>query len=74
MRPLIGVTTSEMRPSGASTLRRQGEPAHEEMALGMTYLCAIEAAGGVPVVLPPVVSDVGGPARAPGRHLPVRRP
>ena len=26
MRPLIGVTTSEMRPSGLSTLRRQGEP------------------------------------------------
>ena len=40
MRPLIGVTTSELRPSGAGTLRRQGEPAHPEMALGMTYLQA----------------------------------
>src|SRR3954454_18142539 len=60
MRPLIGVTTSELRPSGASTLRRQGEPAHPEMALGMTYLCAIEEAGGVPVVLPPFASDVDG--------------
>jgi len=59
MRPLIGVTTSELRPSGASTLRRQGEPPHPEMALGMTYLLAIERAGGVPVVLPPVVTDVG---------------
>ena len=58
MRPLIGVTTSEMRPSGASTLRRQGEPAHAEMALGMTYLRAVERAGGVPVVLPPSVSNV----------------
>jgi putative glutamine amidotransferase len=58
MRPLIGVTTSELRPSGMSTLRRQGEPAHPEMALGMTYLQAIERAGGVPVVLPPCVSDL----------------
>src|SRR3954468_11143736 len=58
MRPLIGVTTSELRASGMSTLRRQGEPPHPEMALGMTYLQAIERAGGVPVVLPPCVSDV----------------
>jgi putative glutamine amidotransferase len=58
MRPLIGVTTSELRPSGLSTLRRQGEPAHPEMALGMTYVQAIERAGGVPVVLPPCVSDL----------------
>jgi putative glutamine amidotransferase len=54
MRPLIGVTTSELRPSGAGTLRRHGEPAHPEMALGMTYMRAIEAAGGMPVVLPPL--------------------
>ena len=59
MRPLIGVTTSELRPSGASTLRRQGEPPHAEMALGMTYLRAIERAGGVAVVLPPFPGDVG---------------
>jgi putative glutamine amidotransferase len=54
MRPLIGVTTSELRPSSAGTLRRHGEPPHPEMALGMTYLRAIEAAGGMPVVLPPL--------------------
>ena len=54
MKPLIGVTTSEMRSSRASTLRRHGEPAHAEMALGMTYLRAIEEAGGMPVVLPPL--------------------
>jgi putative glutamine amidotransferase len=59
MRPLIGVTTSELRPSGLATLTRQGEPDHPEMALGMTYLQAIERAGGVPVVLPPCVSDLG---------------
>jgi putative glutamine amidotransferase len=54
MKPLIGVTTSELRASGAGTLRRHGEPPHAEMALGMTYLRAIEAAGGMPVVLPPL--------------------
>jgi putative glutamine amidotransferase len=54
MRPLIGVTTSELRASGAGTLRRHGEPPHAEMALGMTYLRAIDAAGGMPVVLPPL--------------------
>jgi putative glutamine amidotransferase len=54
MKPLIGVTTSELRPSGAGTLRRHGEPPHAEMALGMTYLRAIDAAGGMPVVLPPL--------------------
>jgi putative glutamine amidotransferase len=81
MRPLIGVTTSELRPSGLSTLRRQGEPAHPEMALGMTYLHAIERAGAVPVVLPPCVSDLeallarldgiclsGGPDLDPGAY------
>jgi putative glutamine amidotransferase len=54
MRPLIGVTTSEMRPSAMATTRRQGEPAHPEMALGMTYLRTLDAAGAMPVVLPPV--------------------
>ncbi len=61
MRPLIGVTTSEMRRGDNSTLRRHGEPPHPEMALGMTYLQAIERAGGMPVVLPPLSpSDVPG--------------
>jgi putative glutamine amidotransferase len=54
MRPLIGVTTSEMRPSAMATTRRHGEPPHPEMALGMTYMHALEAAGAMPVVLPPV--------------------
>src|SRR5215212_8789073 len=60
MRPLIGVTTSELRASGACSLRRQGEPPHAEMALGMTYLRAIERAGGMPVVLPPIRDHVDG--------------
>jgi putative glutamine amidotransferase len=54
MRPLIGVTTSELRPSAMSTTRRHGEPPHPEMALGMTYMLSLQAAGAMPVVLPPV--------------------
>jgi putative glutamine amidotransferase len=57
MRPLIGVTTSEMRPSRLATTRRHGEPAHPEMALGMTYLRTLDAAGAIPVVLPPTGTD-----------------
>ena len=57
MRPLIGVTTSELRPSALATTRRHGEPAHPEMALGMTYLRTLDAAGAIPVVLPPVGTD-----------------
>src|SRR4051812_9190998 len=54
MRPLIGVTTSELRPSHLATTRRQGEPTHPEMALGMTYMRTLDAAGAVAVVLPPL--------------------
>jgi len=54
MKPLIGVTTSELRSGELSTLRRHGEPPSAEMALGMTYVRAIEAAGALPVVMPPL--------------------
>lgn len=61
MKPLIGVTTSELRPGELATLRRHGEPPHAEMALGITYVRAIEAAGGIPVVMPPLaLADVPG--------------
>jgi putative glutamine amidotransferase len=52
-RPLIAVTTSEIRQR-RSTLTSQGAPEREEMALGLNYLQAIEAAGGIPVVTPPL--------------------
>jgi putative glutamine amidotransferase len=61
MRPLIGVTTSEMRRGELATLRRHGEPPHPEMALGITYLHAIERAGGLPVVLPPLPPESVAP-------------
>lgn len=64
------------------TLRRHGEPPTTEMALGMTYVRAIEAAGALPVVMPPLPpADVpalvarldglvlsGGPDLAPGAY------
>jgi putative glutamine amidotransferase len=54
MRPLIGVTTSELRPSHLATANRQGDPARPEMTLGMTYMRTLDAAGAVPVVVPPL--------------------
>src|SRR3954451_17922466 len=82
MRPLIGVTTSELRPSRLATTRRHGEPAHPEMPLGMTYLRTLDAAGAIPVVLPPIgtghipallerlvgLSLAGGPDLDPNPH------
>jgi putative glutamine amidotransferase len=56
-RPLIGVTTSEVRRSEGVRQTPQGEPPQVEMALGLKYLRAIEAAGGLPVVLPPLAGD-----------------
>ena len=58
MPPLIGVTTSEVRRGDLATLRRHGEPPQHEMALGLTYMRAIELAGGVPVVLPPLEDGI----------------
>lgn len=52
--PLIGVTTSELRLGGDVRHERHGEPPRVEMALGMSYLRAVERAGGLPVVLPPL--------------------
>lgn len=53
-RPLIGVTTSEVRSAETVQPTPEGEPPRHEMALGLTYLKAIELAGGLPVVIPPL--------------------
>lgn len=53
--PLIGVSTSEVRIAQRVQHTPEGEPPIDrEMALGMKYLRAIEAAGGIPVVMPPL--------------------
>jgi putative glutamine amidotransferase len=54
---LIGVTTSELRLAKQVRRTRHSEPAQVEMALGLPYLRAIERAGGLPVVLPPLELD-----------------
>jgi putative glutamine amidotransferase len=57
-RPLIGVTTSEVRRKQDAKPLPQGDLRQPELALGVVYTRAVEAAGGLPVVLPPL--DDGG--------------
>ncbi len=54
---LIGVTTSELRVADEVRREPHSEPPRTEMALGMAYLRAVERAGGLPVVLPPLDLD-----------------
>lgn len=63
-RPMIAVTTSELRASQTVTPTPHSDPAQQEMALGMRYLRAIEKAGGIPVVVPPLHADALGPLLA----------
>jgi len=53
-RPLIGVTTSEVRPKERTVPTPEGDPLSREMALGLPYLRGIEEAGGLPLVIPPM--------------------
>jgi len=59
--PLIGVTTSEVRRAETVSPTPEGEPPRHEMALGLTYMRAVEMAGGIPVVIPPLGTDLIGP-------------
>ena len=52
--PLIAITTSELRSKEDVRRTPQGEPPHTEMSLGLAYVRAVSAAGGIPVVLPPL--------------------
>jgi putative glutamine amidotransferase len=52
--PLIGVTTSEVRLAGQIDPTPRSDPPRTEMALGLTYLKAIQEVGGLPVVIPPL--------------------
>jgi putative glutamine amidotransferase len=57
VRPLIGITSSELRPGTLATLGREGMAPHEELMLGTTYPHAIAQAGAIPVVLSPLEPD-----------------
>src|SRR5438552_5449049 len=54
MRPLVGITASEVHGAEHGDLIRYGEPAMPEMTLGLSYARAVQRAGGLPVVIPPV--------------------
>ena len=54
VRPLIGITTSEVRVKHSFEPTPQGDPARKDVALGFKYFEAIERAGGTPVILPPL--------------------
>ena len=60
-RPLIGVTTSEVREAQLQNPIPESEPRVWEMALGLTYLRALEAAGALPMVIPPLPEEAIGP-------------
>ena len=53
-RPLIGVTTSEVRRKKDAKPLPQGDLQQPEMVLGVVYARAVESAGGLPVVLAPL--------------------
>jgi putative glutamine amidotransferase len=57
-RPLIAVTTSEVRRSEAIKPTPEGEPPQREMALGLPYLQALETAGAIPIVTPPLAGEL----------------
>jgi len=60
-RPLIGVTTSEVRRAETVRQTPRSEPPRIEMALGLIYLQALEAAGALPLVIPPMAMDAIDP-------------
>jgi putative glutamine amidotransferase len=60
-RPLIGVTTSEVRRKKDAKPLPYGDLKQPELALGVVYSRAVERAGGIPVVLPPLDEDAIAP-------------
>ena len=75
MRPLIGVTTSEVRRGDLATLRRHGEPPQHEMALGLTYMRADRAGRRrARRAAAARAGRDGDAAHAPRRRLPLGRP
>jgi putative glutamine amidotransferase len=61
VRPLIAVTSSELRRPSSGGNIPEGEPPRLEIALGTQYPEAIERAGGIPVIVPPLRPDAVGP-------------
>ena len=53
-RPLIACSSSELREKASVTRTEHGEPPQREIALALQYTQAVEQAGGVPVIVPPL--------------------
>lgn len=53
-RPLIGVSTSDVCFPKADTPQERQVPRQREIKLAVEYLEAIESAGGIPVIVPPL--------------------
>jgi putative glutamine amidotransferase len=53
-RPLIGVSTSELRPAEGAHFAHHSEPPRRMLALGVAYLDSVAAAGAIPVILAPL--------------------
>jgi putative glutamine amidotransferase len=56
-RPLIGVSSSELREARSTRPVDQGEPRQHEIALSLTYPEALDRGRGLPVILPPIEPD-----------------
>src|SRR2546421_1478639 len=57
MRPIIGLTTSELRETDAREQIPHADAGREEIVLGAGYISALAAAGAAPVVMPPIDPD-----------------
>jgi putative glutamine amidotransferase len=53
LKPLIGISTAEMRLAARAHPLRESEPPRRELALGLSYPESLQRADAVPVVLPP---------------------
>src|SRR5918993_60142 len=56
-KPLVGVTTSEVRRGGGGQPVPGGGAPPPQKALGMPYVRALARAGAVPIVLPPLAVE-----------------
>jgi putative glutamine amidotransferase len=58
---LVGITTSELRTPPHVEPLAESDPVRRELALGLDYPRAVDAAGAIPVVVPPMAaSDLDG--------------
>jgi putative glutamine amidotransferase len=57
-RPVIGVSSSEIRVPEHLKQIPKGEPPHREICLGIPYLNSIQQVGGVPLIIAPMHRDL----------------